>query len=269
MTVPATVHEMSLVLVEPSITQARIVVRHLHELGVRKVVVERRGEDALARMRAGPPMLVLSAMYLPDMTGTDLIVAIRSDPELAHVPFVLVSSETRPQLLDPVRQSGVCAILPKPYAAAQLEAALRTALDTVTADDSLEQAGIAIEEMRVLVVDDSALARRFIKRVLENLGMRDFVEAVNGVEAASLLDQNAFDLVVTDYNMPEMDGRALIEHIRSKSWQHSVPILMVTSETDQQRLAAVQSLGVVGVCDKPFEPATVKQMLQQLMTSAA
>lgn len=264
---PASVHELSILLVEPSPTQAHIIVGHLRSLGVRNVTVDHRGRAALARMRAEPPSLVLSAMYLPDMTGTELIVSIRMVPELAHTPFVLISSEERPKVLDPVRQSGVCAILPKPYGVAQLEAALRTALDTLTPDDTLEQAGLALEELRVLVVDDSALARRFIKRVLENLGMHEFVEATNGAEAAALLDQSAFDLVVTDYNMPEMDGRALVEHIRGSSWQNSVPILMVTSETDEQRLAAVHALGVVGVCDKPFEPAMVKQLLQQLMVA--
>lgn len=267
MLAPASVHELSILLVEPSPTQAMIIVGHLRGLGVRDVVVEHRGATALARMANQPPSLVMSAMYLPDMTGTDLVVSIRNLPDIANTPFVLISSEDRPKILDPVRQSGVCSILPKPYGVEQLEAALRTALDTLTPDDTLEQAGIALDELRVLVVDDSALARRFIKRVLENLGMHEFVEAADGAQAAALLDQSAFDLVVTDYNMPEMDGRALIEHIRRSSWQNSVPILMVTSETDDQRLAAVHALGVVGVCDKPFEPAMVKQLLQQLMAA--
>ena len=74
------------------------------------------------------------------------------------------------------------------------------------------------------------------------------------------------DLVVTDYNMPEMDGREFVEYVRSRSWQRSVPILMVTSETDQGRLAAVEEAGVSGICDKPFEPAVVRCLLARMLS---
>ena len=66
--------------------------------------------------------------------------------------------------------------------------------------------------------------------------------------------------------MPEMDGRGLIEFIRSRSWQASVPILMVTSETDQGRLAGIEEAGVSGICDKPFEPEFVKHLLNRILT---
>jgi two-component system chemotaxis response regulator CheY len=262
---PASIHELYLLLVEPSAVQAKIIAGQLNNLGVARVDVVAGGRQALAEMAANRPDLVLSSMYLPDMTGTDLILAMRNDAGLASVPFILISSENRPQLLEPVRQSGVCAILPKPFSPDKLEAALRTTLDWLNADDSLEQAGMALDELRVLVVDDSPMARRFIRRVLENLGVVHFLEAGNGVDAAELMEESIVDLVVTDYNMPEMDGKALIEHIRDKSWQKSVPVLMVTSETDQGRLAAVHNLGVVGVCDKPFEPAMVRGLLGQLL----
>ena len=74
------------------------------------------------------------------------------------------------------------------------------------------------------------------------------------------------DLVVTDYNMPEMDGRQLVEYIRQQSWQRSVPILMVTSEQSFSRLAAVEEAGVSGICDKPFEPGTIRRLLQRILS---
>jgi len=110
------------------------------------------------------------------------------------------------------------------------------------------------------------MARKQVRRVLSNLGIRDFVEAENGRVAVELLDHTAVDFVVTDYNMPEMDGQALIEYIRTHSWQKSVPVMMVTSESDQGRLAAVEALGVVGMCDKPFEPRMVRSLIKRLLT---
>lgn len=265
---PTSLHELKILLVEPSAMQAKIIAAQLLKLGVASVAQVGDGAAALAAMRAAPPDLVLSAMYLPDMTGTQLVTTLRVNGELSATPFILISSEDRPQILDPVRQSGVCGILPKPFTEAQLDAALRATVDWLSPDDSLEEAGLPLEDLRVLVVDDSPMARKFIRRVLENLGVEHFFEAENGVIAANIIADSAVDLVVTDYNMPEMDGRALIEHIRNASWQKSVPVLMVTSETDQGRLAGVRNLGVVGMCDKPFEPATVKSLLGQLLGAA-
>jgi two-component system chemotaxis response regulator CheY len=262
--VKRSLEELRLLLVEPSALQGKVIAGQLHKLGVPNVEVVQVGQQALARMRAQLPDLVMSAMYLEDMNGTDLVLAMRKDTQLSGVPFILISSETRPHLLEPVRQSGVCGILPKPFTEAQLSASLQATLDWLNPDDSLEQ-GLDLEGRRVLVVDDSGMARKFMRRVLENLGFESIVEAENGVQAVAIMDEEMVDLVVTDYNMPEMDGQALIEYIRNRSWQNSVPIIMVTSETNEGRLAAVQGMGVVGVCDKPFEPSTVKGLLRSLM----
>jgi two-component system chemotaxis response regulator CheY len=251
-------------LVEPSAMQARIVAAQLSSLGINSVQRYDSGGAALAAMRNSRPDLVISALYLPDMSGTELVSAMRKEPELGQVAFILISSETRPQALEPVRQLGVCGILPKPFSAAQLRRALTTTLDFLNPDTEL-MAEFDSENLRVLLVDDSPSARKFMRRVLENLGIEKFIEAENGKEAVAILAETMFDLVVTDYNMPEMDGQALVEYIRAQSWQNSVPILMVTSETNQGRLAAVQESGVSGICDKPFEPAVVKRLLWDML----
>jgi two-component system chemotaxis response regulator CheY len=252
-------------LVEPSAMQGKIIASLLAKLDVINIQQFATGEEALAQLRESEPGVVISALYLPDMSGTDLVQAMRNDPQLQHVPFVLVSSETRPQVLDPVRQSGVCGILPKPFSEMQLRKVLRATLDYLDQDESLEESGIDLENLRVLVVDDSPSARRFIRRVLENLGVKHFLEAENGCAAVAILADQAVDLVVTDYNMPEMDGKALVDYVRTQSWQSSVPVLMVTSESDQGRLAAVEEAGVSGICDKPFEPEVVKSLLKKML----
>lgn len=256
---------LNVYLVEPSQVQARVIAAWLGQLGV--VSIERFDSAAamFKKMADRVPSLVISALYLPDMSGTELVQRLRADPATEHTPFILISSETRPQVLDPVRQSGVCGILPKPFTAAQLGTALRATLDYLDADEMLDVDVAELESLKVLIVDDSGSARKFIRRVLENLGVRHFTEAANGAEAAAVLEGTMVDLVVTDYNMPEMDGKALVDHIRRKSWQASVPILMVTSEHDAGRLAAVEEAGVSGICDKPFEPNTVKALLAKIL----
>lgn len=252
-------------LVEPSSVQGKVIKALLAQLQVTNVQRFGSAAELFASMREGLPSVVISSLYLPDMSGTDLVQSMRKDPEFEDVPFILVSSETRPQVLDPVRQSGVCGILPKPFTDLQLRKALRATLDFLDNDAALQSGEIDLETIKVLIVDDSPNARKFIRRVLENLGVRHFLEAGNGVQAVEILAGAMVDLVVTDYNMPEMDGKALVSYIRQKSWQSSVPVLMVTSESDEGRLAAVEDAGVSGICDKPFEPSVVKALLQKIL----
>lgn len=259
---------LDVLIVEPSAMQAKVVRHACENLGIRSLRGASRADEALAQMRARVPSVVISALYLPDASGTELVAAMRDDTALREVPFVLVSSETRPQALDPVRQSGVCGIVPKPFTVEQLARALRATVDFL-GDDAEDDSDFDAESLRVLLVDDSGNARRFMRRVLENLGIRDIVEAENGKQAAALLTETLFDLIVTDYNMPEMDGREFVEHVRHKSWQQSVPVLMVTSESDQGRLAAVAEAGVSGICDKPFEPAVVRRLLAGMLASSS
>ncbi len=114
-------------------------------------------------------------------------------------------------------------------------------------------------------MDDSALSRKFIRRSLEGMGLERFTEAENGADAAKLIGERFFDLIVTDYNMPHMNGGELLDYIRKDSPQASVPVMMVTSESNNQRLAAVQKAGVSAVCDKPFRPEAVRKLVQNLL----
>lgn len=260
--------DLSVYLVEPSTVQGRIIANLLGQHGVHSIEQFESAGAMFDKLREQPPSLVISALYLPDMPGTELVRRLRADPATEHTPFILISSETRPHVLDPVRQSGACGILPKPFTEAQLDTALRTTLDYLDTDAAIDVDVADLEALTVLVVDDSPSARRFIRRVFENLGVRSFHEAENGVQAMAIMADTMVDLVVTDYNMPEMDGKALVDHIRTQSWQSSVPILMVTSESDQSRLAAIEEAGVSGICDKPFEPNIVKALLTKILRSA-
>ncbi|GAB2180985.1 response regulator [Denitratisoma sp. agr-D3] len=255
---------LDVLLAEPSAMQARVIAHACQELGILRLRTVDGGKAALTAMAEVKPDVVISALYLPDMSGTELIQTMRDQPELENVAFILVSSETRPQALDPVRQSGVCGILPKPFTPEQLRKALLSTVEFLTEDQSAV-GDFEPETLRVLLVDDSPNARKFMRRVLENLGVEHFVEAENGRQAAAILGETMVDLVVTDYNMPEMDGRELVDFIRNQSWQRSVPVLMVTSETNNGRLAAVEEAGVSGICDKPFEPGVVRRLLGKIL----
>ncbi len=259
--------DLSVFVVEPSTAQSQFIESQLKSLGVMVTRAFKEGSGALKAMLENRPDVVISSMHLPDMTGGELVVRMRADNWTSGIAFILISSESNPHYLEPVRQSGSSAILGKPFTVAQLKQALATSLDFLNPDTDKIAVGseIDLETIKVLLVDDSRTARAFMRRVLENLGIQNFTEAENGKQAVGIIQEHYFDLVVTDYNMPEMDGKELTEYIRTQSWQSTVPILMVSSESNQSRLAAVEQAGVSGVCDKPFEPAVVRRLLEKML----
>jgi two-component system chemotaxis response regulator CheY len=198
---------------------------------------------------------VVSALFLTEMTGVQLAQKMWAEQGLASLGFVLITSQADAEeahLQGPV--GGKLVRLVKPFDADRLASALAS----VTGDRS------APAGLRVLVVDDSAAARVHVRGVLAGLGLSDITESGDGAAAAALLEKQTFDLVVTDYNMPRLDGRGLIEFIRRRSAIPSVPVILTTTETDSARLEAVRQLGVSIICDKRFRPEEVRTVVDKL-----
>ncbi|WP_199609451.1 response regulator [Flocculibacter collagenilyticus] len=256
--------DLSILLLEPSPTQSKIIVKHLAEEGVHNVEVAGSIAATVDILNDHKPDLVISSLHFNDGNALELVRKLKSDDDFAHIPFMLVSSERRKSQLEEFKQSGVVAILPKPFSKDHLGKAINATLD-ILAPSELELELFDVHDLRVLVVDDSRLARNHIKRVLTNLGMQHLMEAVDGKQAIGLLQEHMFDIVVTDYNMPEVNGRELTEFIRQKSTQSHIPILMVSSEVNDTHLANIAQSGVDAMCDKPFEPENVKQILYSLL----
>ena len=101
--------------------------------------------------------------------------------------------------------------------------------------------------------------------VLRSLGLSQFVEAVDGARAVAALGGDAFDLIVTDYNMPYMDGRGLVGYLKQNPATAAIPIIMVTTETDPAALAAVRALGVAAICDKSFPADAARAIIDKLV----
>jgi two-component system, chemotaxis family, chemotaxis protein CheY len=256
--------ELSILLVEPSDTQRKIISSRLHDEGITSIQTSGSLTEARELIRRYKPDLVASALHFDDGNAIELLKFLRADTDYAEVQFMLVSSETRREQLEIFRQSGVVAILPKPFSSEHLGMALNATLDLLSPDE-LDLSHFDVQDVRVLLVDDSALARNVIKRTIANLGIVLVTEAADGSEAIALMQQRMFDLVITDYNMPSVDGLALTHYIRNQSQQSHIPILMVSSESNDAHLSNISQSGVNALCDKPFEPKLVKQLLHQLL----
>jgi two-component system chemotaxis response regulator CheY len=120
--------------------------------------------------------------------------------------------------------------------------------------------------MKILVVDDSSTMRRIIKNTLQRLGYNDIVEAEHGVEAVAKLDADStINVLITDWNMPEMNGLELVRKVRGQARYAEMPIIMVTTEGGKAEVITALKAGVNNYIVKPFTPDVLKTKLEAVL----
>jgi len=253
------------VLVEPSRAQNKIVRRQFEVLGIRQYSCFQTGSEALESIFNDVPDLVISALHLEDMTGGELVLKMRENPATINTPFILISTTASFSELDTIKQAGASAVLPKPFDDKALKPAVLTTMEWENPDRIVLE-DMDTESLRVLLVDDSAMARKMISRTFSKMGIENITEAIDGSEAKPLIQEHLYDLIVTGFNMPEVDGHELLRFIRNESNQSTVPVMMVTTEGDAGKLAAIQQDGISAIVDKPFEITEVKRLIEAALT---
>ena len=120
--------------------------------------------------------------------------------------------------------------------------------------------------MKLLVVDDSSTMRRIIKNTLARLGHKDVLEGADGVEGWAALDASPdVDMLITDWNMPEMNGLELVIKVRADARFKDLPIIMVTTEGGKAEVITALKAGVNNYIVKPFTPQVLKEKLAAVM----
>ena len=117
--------------------------------------------------------------------------------------------------------------------------------------------------MKVIVVDDSSTMRRIIKNTLNRLGFTDITEAEHGLDALSKLE--GIELIITDWNMPEMDGLTFVKSVRASNTFKHIPIIMVTTEAAKEDIVEAIQSGVNNYVVKPFTPEVLKTKIDAVI----
>ncbi|MEM6998375.1 MAG: chemotaxis response regulator CheY [Pseudomonadota bacterium] len=120
------------------------------------------------------------------------------------------------------------------------------------------------KNMNILIVDDFSTMRRIIKNLLRDLGFTNTSEADDGTTALPMLQTGKFDFLVTDWNMPGMQGIDLLKAVRSDPELASMPVLMVTAESKRDQIVEAAQAGVNGYVVKPFTAATLKEKIDKI-----
>ncbi len=118
--------------------------------------------------------------------------------------------------------------------------------------------------MKILIVDDFSTMRRIIKNLLRDLGFNNTTEADDGLTALPILQAGGIDFLVTDWNMPGMQGIDLLKAVRADEKLSTIPVLMVTAETKREQIIVAAQAGVNGYVVKPFTAATLKEKIDKI-----
>lgn len=118
--------------------------------------------------------------------------------------------------------------------------------------------------MKILIVDDFSTMRRIIKNLLKELGFSNVSEADDGNTALPMLKSGGFDFLITDWNMPGMQGIDLLRNVRADPGIATLPVLLVTAEAKKDQIVEAAQAGVNGYIVKPFNAATLKEKIDKI-----
>jgi two-component system chemotaxis response regulator CheY len=125
------------------------------------------------------------------------------------------------------------------------------------------------KSMKILVVDDFPTMRRIVRNLLKELGYANVDEAEDGAAGLLKLRNGNFDFVVSDWNMPNLDGLAMLKEIRADASLSHLPVLMVTAEAKKENIIAAAQAGANGYVVKPFTAATLDEKLSKIIDKMA
>jgi two-component system, chemotaxis family, chemotaxis protein CheY len=124
-----------------------------------------------------------------------------------------------------------------------------------------------VKKLKVLIVDDSSVMRKIVERALRQAGLdlNEVLEASNGAEALAEVQKGSLDLILSDINMPVMDGLELLKNLASVESAKGVPVVMITTEGSEARVVEALSAGAKAYLRKPFTPDQVKDRVAPLL----
>jgi two-component system chemotaxis response regulator CheY len=121
--------------------------------------------------------------------------------------------------------------------------------------------------IKILIIDDFATMRKILKNILKQIGFKNISEADDGKSALKILKKENFDLILSDWNMPEISGLELLNRVKSDNELKNIPFVMVTAEAQKDNILDAVKAGVNSYIVKPFTPETVGEKLNKIFGS--
>jgi len=235
-----------------------VIAKNLHKIGFEEdnVFQASDGLEGINMLRAEQVDLIISDWNMPNMDGLELLKTIKGYPELASIPFIMITSESEKEKVDEAFKAGVNQYIFKPFKPDYFSEKIQQTLGK-----NLYGA------KQVMVVDDSPVIRRIVEKQLKMLGFGgfNFLGAGNGVLALSLLEEKKVDLIITDLHMPDMNGIEFVREVRINEKTDLIPVLMITSDYNTNKMLEAYEAGVDEFMQKPFKVVALEEKIKTLL----
>lgn len=242
-------------LIEPSRLQGMMISTQLKSLGLNQVHLVATAAEGMAYLEKGGLVGVLCSQHLADCKGIELAQRLRTNPAYLELPFILITSNLDQEIQDASSRLNI-KMLRKPFTPEALKQAL--ALGSKTTPPGTGGATELISS-KVLLVDDSTFARRRMKGILNQMGYPNVMEAGNGAEGLAMVKNHTFLFIVSDYHMPVLDGKEMLEKIRLNPNMKVTPVILITSEPDSFQLDSVRKLPFCKVLSKSIDCSALEK----------
>jgi len=222
---------------------------------------------ALLRIINWNPDLLITAVEVGNISGFDLCLILKMIPDLAGIPIILYSSHPKEKMLDKAIDVGADLYVQKN---SEVIVNIKKGIDLLLRRSPQETLHPAAKRTinRVMIVDDSGFMRKIIKNILVSLGIETVVEAGDGREGLKMLEQHQVEMIITDWNMPVMNGLEMIKQIRTCPAYDDIAIAMVTAEAAEDKNQVLQA-GANGFLHKPFNSLEMKELIAKFAANAA
>lgn len=244
-------------VVDDSMVSRRILFGILqHSCDIEDVEQVSDGEEALELIKEEDFDLILLDWNMPNMQGIDVLREIRAMG--MKTPVIMVTGESDKEHVVEAYEAGATNYIIKPFGPETVAKKIKEVLEK-TRDSSKRR-----RKVSALIVDDSATILKILAGILKDrCGFEEVIKASNGNEAVDAVDHWDFDLILLDWNMPEMSGIDALRVIRGKG--KKCPIVMVTSEKEGTRVVEAFDAGADNYIIKPFEPTALTEKVKQVM----
>jgi CheY-like chemotaxis protein len=263
-------------VVDDADSMRKINSNQLTRLGARQIVLANNGREALAILNTRRVDVIVSDWNMPVMTGLELLLAVRSDPRTAHLPFIMITAECEREQITRLIDSGVSSILIKPYNPQNLTQQLEQAMRHRPRHQPLPPPAPAVPAGVALA---AALGKRrptllAVDDLPENLGLIAGLFkpgyrvrlAQDGQTALNICTSSTPpDLILLDVMMPNMDGFELAEQLRSHPQASQIPLIFTTAMNDPEALQRGLELGAVDFVHKPLDMRLLKLRVGNLL----
>lgn len=274
-------HELTYLVVDDLELMRAVTVNQLRALGCEKIRVARNGASALEILRNNNIDVLLCDWNMPGMSGLDLLKTVRADPDLAKLPFLMITAEAERTRIEEVINAGVSGLLVKPYNAGNLKSRLDKVLagqprqTRTTAGLAAPVAGgaqkfnrratdTALAPPRILVVDDYPVSLKLLAHLFKD----DYqvLTASDGPSALALCRADPMpDLLLMDVKMPGMDGFEVVRRLQEHPETAQLPVIFVTGDTDDESRRLGMELGAVDFVSKTTDPKALRARVRNFV----